>query len=188
MRLERAVVIGVMVACPLAATIAGYHLGSSGDWPAQAPIVSAPGVLPDFSALVAAYSSAVVNIAATQTVRASDPATGGDVIVRTEGSGFVVSPGGVILTSAHLVDHADTIVVTLTDRRQFNARVLGQDGESDVAVGDIHPAELPTVKLGESSSVKPGEWVIALGPPFRPEGTGAPGVGGAPIPDLPQEA
>jgi len=75
-------------------------LGSSGDWHAQAPIVSDPGVLPDFSALVAAYSSAVVNIAATQTVRASDPATGGDVIVRTEGSGFVVSPGGVILTSA----------------------------------------------------------------------------------------
>ena len=150
MRLERAVVIGVMVACPLAATIAGYHLGSSGDWHAQAPIVSDPGVLPDFSALVAAYSSAVVNIAATQTVRASDPATGGDVIVRTEGSGFVVSPGGVILTSAHLVDHADTIVVTLTDRRQFNARVLGQDGESDVAVVDIDAEELPTVKLGES--------------------------------------
>src|SRR6267142_4134366 len=166
MRLERAVVIGVMVACPLAATIAGFHLGSSGDWHAQAPIVSDPGVLPDFSALVAAYSSAVVSIAATQTVRASDPATGGDVIVRTEGSGFVVSPGGVILTSAHLVDRADTVVVTLTDRRQFNARVLGQDRESDVAVVKIDAAELPTVRLGESSSVRPGEWVIAIGSPF----------------------
>src|SRR5712664_871817 len=102
MRLERAVVIGVMVACPLAATIAGYHLGSSGDWHAQARIVSDPGALPDFSALVAAYSSAVVSIAATQTVRASDPATGGDVIVRTEGSGFVVSPGGVDVDHRHI--------------------------------------------------------------------------------------
>jgi len=187
MRLERAVVIGVMVACPLAATIAGYHLGSSGDWHAQAPIVSDPGALPDFSALVAAYSSAVVSIAATQTVRASDPATGGDVIVRTEGSGFVVSPGGVILTSAHLVDHADTIVVTLTDRRQFNARVLGQDGESDVAVVDIDAEELPTVKLGESSSVKPGEWVIAIGSPFGLEGTVTSGIVSATFRYLPEK-
>src|SRR5438128_1765020 len=187
MRLERAVVIGVMVACPLAATIAGFHLGSSGDWHAQAPIVSDPGVLPDFSALVAAYSSAVVNIAATQTVRASDPATGGDVIIRTEGSGFVVSPSGVILTSAHLVDHADTIVVTLTDRRQFNTQMLGQDGESDVAVVDIDAEELPTVKLGESSSVKPGEWVIAIGSPFGLEGTVTSGIVSATFRYLPEK-
>jgi serine protease Do len=83
------------------------------------------------------------------------PASGRGVIVLAEGSGFIVSPDGVILTGAHLVDRADTVVVTLTDRRQFNTRVLGQDRESDVAVVKIDAEELPTVRLGESSSVRP---------------------------------
>jgi len=69
MRLRHAAVIGVIVTCPLAAAIAGYNrLGSSGDWHAEPRIVSDPGALPDFSALVAAYRSAVVNIAATQMI------------------------------------------------------------------------------------------------------------------------
>ena len=158
---RRAAVFGLIIAAPLAAAISGCRREAA---------------LPDFSALVAAYGSAVVNIAAAQTVRASDPASGRGVIVLAEGSGFIVSPDGVILTSAHLVARADTVVVTLTDRRQFNTRVLGQDKESDVAVMKIDAKDLPTVRLGDSSGVRPGEWVIAIGSPFGFENTVTSGI------------
>jgi hypothetical protein len=88
---RRAAVIGLIVACALVAAIAGYgRVGPSVERQTQARAVPAPAALPDFSALVAAYGSAVVNIAAAQMVRASNPASGRGVIVLAEGSGFIV--------------------------------------------------------------------------------------------------
>jgi serine protease Do len=73
---------------------------------------------------------------------------------------------GVVLTNAHVVDGADEVTVTLTDKREFKARVLGIDARSDVAVLKIEATGLPTVKLGDVNRLKVGEWVVAIGSPF----------------------
>lgn len=82
------------------------------------------------------------------------------------GSGFVLAADGVVLTNAHVVDGADEVTVTLTDKREFKARVLGTDARSDVAVLKIDATGLPTVKLGDVNRLKVGEWVVAIGSPF----------------------
>ena len=82
------------------------------------------------------------------------------------GSGFIVSPDGVILTNAHVVDGATEVTVKLTDRREFRAKVIGSDKPSDVAVLKIEATGLPTVKLGSSMNEKVGEWVLAIGSPL----------------------
>ena len=182
----RAAVLVLIVAGLLAVTMAGCSRdGESMEWKAQARAanataaavaVTAPAALPDFSVLVATYGPAVVTVVVGEAVRASDPASGRGFIVFSEGSGFIVSPDGVILTSAHLVDRADAVVVTLSDRREFKTTVLGQDKESDVAVIKVDAQDLPTVRLGDSSSVRPGEWVVAIGSPFGFENTVTSGI------------
>lgn len=82
------------------------------------------------------------------------------------GSGFVVDANGVILTNAHVVDGADRVTVVLTDGRQFQGKVLGQDLLTDVAVVKIEATNLPTVSLGNSDQLQPGEWAIAIGNPL----------------------
>jgi len=96
--------------------------------------------------------------------------------VRGEGSGFIVSADGVILTNAHVVDGAERVTVKLTDRREFEARVLGADAKSDVAVLKIEAADLPVVKIGEPSSLEVGEWVVAIGAPFGFENSVTAGI------------
>jgi len=88
------------------------------------------------------------------------------VPVRGEGSGFIVSPDGVILTNAHVVADAQKVTVRLTDRREFEAKVLGQDEASDVAVLKIDANRAATVRLGDPGQMKVGEWVVAIGAPF----------------------
>jgi serine protease Do len=84
-----------------------------------------------------------------------------------QGSGFIISKDGFILTNNHVVDGADTIKVTLSDDRDFDARVVGTDPQTDVALLKIEdPANLPVLPLGDSSNLEPGEWVIAIGNPF----------------------
>jgi serine protease Do len=84
-----------------------------------------------------------------------------------QGSGFIISKDGFILTNNHVVDGADTIKVTLSDDRDFDARVVGTDPQSDVALLKIEdPHNLPVLPLGDSSNLEPGEWVIAIGNPF----------------------
>jgi serine protease Do len=93
-----------------------------------------------------------------------------------EGSGFIVSADGVILTNAHVVDGADRVTVKLTDRREFEARVLGTDAKSDVAVLKIDAKDLPVVRIGDPASLEPGEWVVAIGAPFGFENSVTAGI------------
>lgn len=82
------------------------------------------------------------------------------------GSGFIVSNDGQILTNAHVVDKADEVTVVLRDGRTFSGRVLGEDPLTDVAVIQIDAENLPTVPLGDSDTVRPGQWAIAIGNPL----------------------
>ncbi|MHB0919428.1 MAG: DegQ family serine endoprotease [Thiomonas delicata] len=91
-------------------------------------------------------------------------------------SGFILSPDGYVLTNAHVVDGADQIVVTLTDKREFKAKLVGADKRTDVAVVKIEAKNLPAVTLGDSKKIKVGEWVVAIGSPFGLENTVTAGI------------
>ncbi|MEA9601302.1 DegQ family serine endoprotease [Polynucleobacter sp. MG-28-Ekke-A2] len=95
---------------------------------------------------------------------------------RGVGSGFIIESNGLILTNAHVVEGATTIYVTLTDKREFKARLLGMDKRTDVAVVKIEARDLPKLPLGDSSRVRVGEWVLAIGSPFGLENTVTAGI------------
>lgn len=157
-----------------------------------APLVA----LPDFSALVDRYGPAVVNISVTQKMRAVSAGPGFDrndpffeffrhfglpvpdqaPPSRGLGSGFIVSSDGLILTNAHVVANADEVTVKLTDRREFRAKVVGSDAQTDIAVLRIDARDLPAVRLGSSERVRVGEWVVAIGSPFGFENTVTSGI------------
>ncbi len=96
--------------------------------------------------------------------------------VRGEGSGFIVRADGLILTNAHVVSDADEVVVKLTDRREFVAKVLGTDKLTDIAVLKIDAQGLPSVSLAPPRPLQVGEWVLAIGSPFGFESTVTAGV------------
>lgn len=104
-----------------------------------------------------------------------------------QGSGFIISSDGLILTNHHVVDGADEIKVHLTDDREFNAKVIGSDAKTDVAVIKIDGKDLPCVKLGNSKDVKVGEWVAAIGAPFGLENTVTSGIVSAKSRNLPSD-
>ena len=93
-----------------------------------------------------------------------------------EGSGFIVSADGYILTNAHVVADADEVTVRTTDRREYPAKVIGLDRRTDVAVLKIEGKQLPVVKLGDPSKLRPGEWVLAIGSPFTFENSVTAGI------------
>jgi serine protease Do len=95
---------------------------------------------------------------------------------RGVGSGFILSADGYIMTNAHVVDGADEVIVTLTDKREFKAKIVGADKRTDVAVVKIEAAGLPAVKVGDVSRLKVGEWVMAIGSPFGLENTVTAGI------------
>ena len=171
----------------------------------QASGVVGRAALPDFSAMVRAYGPAVVNITTKGMVKTSArggqlrglPGFGGDgdgddpfsqffrqfpqqqqpdQAVRGEGSGFILGADGVILTNAHVVADAKEVTVKLTDRREFTAKVIGQDTTSDIAVLKIDAHDLPTVKVGDASQLQVGEWVVAIGSPFGFENSVTQGI------------
>ena len=82
------------------------------------------------------------------------------------GTGFIISGDGYILTNRHVIDGADTVTVRLSDRREFTAKVVGSDEQSDVALLKINATGLPTLRLGDSNKLRPGQWVVAIGSPF----------------------
>jgi len=92
------------------------------------------------------------------------------------GSGFIFDSNGLILTNAHVVEGATTIYVTLTDKREFKAKLLGMDKRTDIAVVRIDAHDLPKLPLGDSSKVRVGEWVLAIGSPFGLENTVTAGI------------
>lgn len=95
---------------------------------------------------------------------------------RGVGSGFVLSADGFIMTNAHVVDGADQVMVTLPDKREFKARIVGADKRTDVAVVKIEATGLPAVKIGDVSRLKVGEWVMAIGSPFGLENSVTAGI------------
>ena len=166
--------------------------------------------LPDFTRLVEEQGAAVVNISTTQSPRRvgapQAPGTEDEEMLeffrrfiprqpgptprpesRSLGSGFIISADGYILTNAHVVEGADEIDVRLTDKRDFKARVIGADKRTDVALIKIEAASLPTVRMGDPTRLKVGEWVVAIGSPFGFENTVTAGIVSAKGRSLPQE-
>ncbi|MDR3065227.1 MULTISPECIES: Do family serine endopeptidase [Comamonas] len=111
-----------------------------------------------------------------------------DTPMRGQGSGFIVSSDGVILTNAHVVHGAKEVTVKLNDRREFRAKVLGADPRTDVAVLKIDASGLPTVKLGQTSQLRVGDWVLAIGSPFGFENSVTAGVVSAKGRSLPDDS
>ena len=99
-----------------------------------------------------------------------------DAQPRGVASGFILSADGYIMTNAHVVEDADEVVVTLTDKREFKARIVGSDKRTDVAVVKIDASGLPAVKIGDISRLRVGEWVMAIGSPFGLENTVTAGI------------
>ncbi len=149
--------------------------------------------LPDFTKLVEKYSPAVVNISTTVKKRVTkkekrsfkdipglpkespfhdffrhffDEQSFDERPATSLGSGFIISSDGYIVTNNHVIDAANQIIVRLTDRREFVAELVGSDKRSDIALLKVDATDLPTVKLGTSSTLKVGEWVLAIGSPF----------------------
>jgi len=176
--------------------------------PPPVPVTTNEVGLPDFSGLVDAYGPAVVNVATVGRMSAGrvpglEP---GDPMeeffkrfgfgtpprnhppVRGEGSGFVVSPDGYIMTNAHVVDNATEVTVRFTDRREYSAKVIGIDERTDVAVLKIEAEGLPYVRLGDPEGLKVGEWVVAIGSPFGFENSVTAGIVSAKSRSLPGDA
>jgi serine protease Do len=172
--------------------------------------------LPDFTRIVEENGPAVVNVSVSRTtpVAAQGPGPGNaqddplqeflrrfgpqgrgpgqgpqgePEIQRGLGSGFIISSDGIILTNAHVVAEATEITVKLTDRREFDAKVLGVDKRTDIAVLKIDAKNLPSVKIGHASELKVGEWVAAIGSPFGFENTITSGIVSAKARALPDE-
>jgi serine protease Do len=199
-------------------SIAGLAACSSGTTAVSAAGQSALGAAhfarsaspPDFRSVTQDGLRAVVSVQVTGSRELSDAGGSGDdaadqqllellrkrfgsvpairVPVRGQGSGFIISPDGVILTNAHVVRDADSVTVRFTDRQEFPARVLGADPVTDIAVLKIDGSKLPTVRLGDASRLRPGEWVLAIGSPFGLENSVTAGMVSALQRPLPDEA
>jgi serine protease Do len=119
--------------------------------------------------------SAVVRIDSSRTF-SNRTTRYGNGVMRGIGSGFIIQSDGLILTNAHVVDGADTVTVTLKDGRNFRGRVVGKDEQTDVAVVKIQANNLPSVTIGNSNQLKPGEWAIAIGNPLGLDNTVTVGI------------
>ena len=178
------------------------------------PQVVQPGPgrqLPDFSTLVDQAGPAVVNISVVQKIRTAGSSPGAPGLDPNDpfyeffrrfqmptppravpqqgvGSGFIISPEGYILTNAHVVADAGEVTVRLTDKREYKAKVIGADRRTDVALIKIDGSKLPTVRIGNSSQARVGEWVAAIGSPFGFENSVTAGIISAKARALPDES
>jgi len=161
--------------------------------------------LPDFTELVAKSTPSVVNITTIEEGTAAQQGQMPDDmrqffkhfgipemprnhgLLRGEGSGFIISPDGYILTNAHVVAGADEVTVKLNDRREYRAKVIGSDKMTDVALIKINATDLPQVSIGDPNQLKVGEWVLAIGEPFGFENSVTAGIVSAKGRALPEE-
>lgn len=172
--------------------------------------------LPDFTDLAEKQGPTVVNISVTQVIQNNEsPFAGmqddeafGELFRRfglpmpgvprgqmppqefksqSLGSGFIISADGYILTNAHVVNAADEVIVKLSDKREFKAKIIGADRRTDVALLKIDASGLPKVSIGDPNQLKVGEWVAAIGSPFGLENTMTAGIVSAKGRALPQE-
>ena len=165
-------------------------------------------MLPDFAQLVAREGGAVVNIQASRerdedgnsgnedpfmeffkrlTPNAPDFSEDDNATSANFGSGFIISPDGYILTNTHVIKGMTNIKVTLNDKRQYPAKLIGQDEKSDVALLKIEAQNLPTVKIGNPDELRSGEWVAAIGAPFGFENSVTSGIVSAKNRTLPDD-
>lgn len=177
---------------------------------------AAARMLPEFTQLVEQHSAAVVNISTSQRRSMSASTPGGDrplpgladeapsgdflqhffgehefdeLAPESLGSGFIVSADGYVLTNHHVIENADEIIVRLSDRREFAARIIGADRRSDIALLRIEsPTPLPVVKLMVPTNLKVGEWVLAIGSPFGFDHSVTAGIVSAKGRSLPRES
>jgi len=192
------VVLSVLLMTGAGLSVANTALAAA---PVPTPVVTG---LPDFSDLIDKAGPAVVNIRTTEKVRLGQGGPGEEEmqeflrrffgqpiprrrapqqqqpqeeeVERGVGSGFIISDDGYVLTNAHVVEGADEVTVTLTDRREFKAKVLGADRRSDVALLKVGATSLPYLRTGDSSKIRVGEWVIAIGSPFNLDNTVTAGI------------
>ena len=120
----------------------------------------------NFIESAAIATPAVVNVRAVLVTGSS--IFGGGSTSGSSGSGVILSPDGYIVTNHHVVDHGTDIKVTLSDKRTYNAKLIGSDPSTDIALLKIEEADLPFVLFGNSDSVSVGEWVLAVGNPLQP--------------------
>jgi serine protease Do len=204
---EAAATAAAAAAIPAPAPVAATPAPVAGNAPAAA--------LPDFTKIVSHNGPAVVNIRVVGSAKAQqrqapqfdedDPffeffrrfqpqqprggnGGGRGEVVYGAGSGFIVSPDGVILTNAHVVRDADEVTVKLQDRREYRAKVLGSDPKTDVAVLKIDAKNLPVVPMGNTRNLQVGEWVLAIGSPYGLESTVTAGVVSAKGRSLPNDS
>ena len=195
----RTIRVGVLAALLGTTALAGIAAVPTAPAPQNAGLATR-AVLPDFSDMVAKVKPAVVSVTTKfaarpaadeepspfpmpgmrrgQAPRGQAPqseARGQPVEAR--GSGFIVSPDGIVVTNNHVVQDAKSVTVTLDDGRELTAKVIGRDPRSDVAVLKIESAApLPYLELAEQTTVRPGEWVLAMGNPFGLGGTVTAGI------------
>ena len=172
--------------------------------------------LPDFTELAEKQGPSVVNISVTQVVQGNGnpfagfqddeqfnelfrrfglPVPGGprgqapqqEFKSQSLGSGFIISSDGYVLTNAHVINAADEVIVKLSDKREFKAKIIGSDRRTDVALLKIDASGLPKVSIGDPNQLKVGEWVAAIGSPFGLENTMTAGIVSAKGRALPQE-
>ena len=172
--------------------------------------------LPDFTELAEKQGPSVVNISVTQVVQGNGnpfagmpddeqfnelfrrfglPVPGGprgqapqqEFKSQSLGSGFIISADGYILTNAHVINAADEVIVKLSDKREFKAKIIGSDRRTDVALLKIDASGLPKVSIGDPNQLRVGEWVAAIGSPFGLENTMTAGIVSAKGRALPQE-
>lgn len=103
------------------------------------------------------------------------------------GSGFIISADGYVITNNHVIEEAEEVIVRLTDRRSFEAKVIGSDKRSDLALLKVEATNLPTVKFGSANDLKVGEWVLAIGSPFGFENSATAGIVSAKGRSLPND-
>ena len=170
------------------------------------PVWAQNRTLPDFTDLVEQVGPSVVNIRTLEKARATagggvdeqmleffkrfgipvppnmprspraDPSQPEEDRPRGVGSGFILTTDGFVMTNAHVVEGATEVLVTLTDNREFKAKIIGADKRTDVAVVKIEATGLPAVKIADMSRLKVGEWVMAIGSPFGLENTVTAGI------------
>ena len=164
--------------------------------------------LPDFTELVEKQGPAVVNISTTQIFHHNNahgypnlpeddplleffrrfaPQMPNEQESHSLGSGFIISADGYVMTNAHVVDGAEKVIVRLTDKREFRARVIGADRRTDVALLKIEATGLPKITMGDPNKLKVGEWVVAIGSPFGFDSSVTAGIVSAKGRSLPQD-